>query len=74
MRLISRRVEQLLGAADALDLDDPRAVGIGVERFGRVGQRLVDRADGAADGGNDVGDRLDGFNIAEKAEAFTATI
>ena len=27
MRLISRRVEPLLGAADALDLDDPRAEG-----------------------------------------------
>ena len=48
------------------DLDDPRAVGVGVERFGRVGQRLVHRADGAADGAEHIGDGLDGLNVAER--------
>ena len=65
MRFVSGGVKQRLSVGHGRDLDDPCAVGVGVQRLGRVGERFVDLADRAADGADHVGDRLDRLDIAE---------
>ena len=47
-----------------LDLHDPRLIGVGVQKLGRIVQLLVDLGDHTGHGAHNVGHGLDGFDVA----------
>ena len=66
MRLVSFRVHQIISVTDIRESEQPSPVRIGIDLFRSVEQFFIDFRHSAADRRIDVGDRLDGFHIADR--------